>query len=348
MKFDVIIGNPPYQLSDGGNAASAMPIYQKFVQQAQKLRPKYLTMVIPSRWFTGGRGLDTFRDEMLRDDRIRVLHDFPNASDCFPGVEIKGGVCYFLWDRDNRGLCKVYFHQQNEVTCSERPLLENGMDTFIRIPEQISIINKIRSYNGISFSSILNAGRFFGFHTRIDWVDKTHGFIQTADGKSRIPVLSNRTDEYCVKVYVHKGVCWISKKNIPRNADIVDKYKVIIPRSGNPGSTILGKPLISEPNSCSSNSYVVVYDPELENSQRLAENIFQYVQTKFLRFLVAIKTVTQDMAPKSYDFVPMEDFSHAWTDEELYKKYNLSASEIALIESTIPQMGTMSGDDDGE
>lgn len=348
MKFDVIIGNPPYQLSDGGNAASAMPIYHKFVQQAQKLNPRYLTMIIPSRWFTGGRGLDAFRDDMLHDERIRVLHDFVNASDCFPGVEIKGGICYFLWDRDNRGLCKVFSHQQNEMASSERPLLEKGMDTFVRSPEQVSIIHKIRSYNEDSLTGILNAGRFFGFHTRIDWDDKTHGYIQTADGKSQIPVMSNRSDEFCVKVYVHKGVCWISKNNIPRNVEIVDKYKVIIPRSGNPGSTILGKPMISEPESCSSNSYVVAYNPQGENSQAIAENLLRYFQTKFLRFLVAIKTVTQDMAPKAYDFVPMLDFQHAWTDEELYKKYNLSDSEITLIESSIPAMGTNGGDDDGK
>lgn len=347
MKFDVIIGNPPYQLSDGGNAASAMPIYQKFVQQAKKLNPRYLAMIIPSRWFTGGRGLDTFRGDMLHDDRIRVLHDFVNASDCFPGVEIKGGVCYFLWDRDNRGLCKVFSHKQNEVANSERPLLEEGMDTFIRSPEQVSIIHKIRSYNEGSLTSILNAGRFFGFHTRIDWDDKMHGYIQTADGKSLIPVLSNRSDEYCVKVYVHKGVCWISKNSITRNVEIVEKFKVIIPRSGNPGSTILGKPMISEPMSCSSNSYIVAYDPQGENSQEIAENLLRYFQTKFLRFLVAIKTVTQDMAPKAYDFVPMQDFSQSWIDEELYRKYCLSDSEIDLIESSIPAMETIDGDEHG-
>lgn len=345
MKFDVIIGNPPYQLNDGGNAASAIPIYQKFVLQAKKLNPRYLSMIIPARWFTGGRGLDSFRDEMLHDDRIRIIHDFANASDCFPGVEIKGGVCYFLWDRDNRGLCRVFSHQQNEVSYySERTLLEKGMDTFIRNSEQISIIHKIHSYNENSFSSILNAGRFFGFHTRIDWDDTTHGYIQTADGKSQIPVLSHCTDEYSVKVYVHKGICWISKNNIPRNVDIVDKYKVIIPRSGNPGSTILGKPMISEPNSCSSNSYVVAYYPHGENSQVIAENLLRYVQTKFVRFLVSIKTVTQDIAPKAYDLVPIQDFTHSWTDEELYKKYGLSESEIALIESSIPKMETINGD----
>ena len=348
MKFDVIVGNPPYQLSDGGNAASAMPIYQKFVEQALKLSPRFLTMIIPSRWFTGGRGLDNFRDVMLNDDRIRVLHDFTNASDCFPGVEIKGGICYFLWDRDDRGLCKVYSHQQGEVSYSERPLLEKGMDTFVRSAEQISILHKIRSFNEVSFTSMLNAGRFFGFHTKIDWENKTHGFIQTADGKSRIPVLSENIEGDYVKIYVHKGICWIDRLNIPKNVEIVDKYKVIIPRSGNPGSTILGKPKISEPNSCSSNSYVVAYNPVGENSKLIAENVLKYVQTKFLRFLVLIKTATQDTAPKAFDFVPMQDFSYDWTDEALYKKYGLLESEIALIESTIPNFGEAREEEDAE
>lgn len=156
MKFDVIIGNPPYQLSDGGNAASAIPIYQKFVNQAQKLNPRYLSMIIPSRWFTGGRGLDDFREGMLHDDRIRVLHDFPNASDCFPGVEIKGGVCFFLWDRDNKGKCRTVIHRNSQEVSTIRPLLEVGMNTYIRYPEQIEIWHKVTALKEKSFSTIVS------------------------------------------------------------------------------------------------------------------------------------------------------------------------------------------------
>ena len=146
MKFDVIISNPPYQLNDGGgNGASAKPIYQLFVQGAKKLNPRFISMITPSRWFTGGKGLDEYRDEMLHDNHLRIIHDFPEASDCFTGVQIKGGVSYFLWDRDNAGICAVYSHKGNEVLGPvSRPLLEKGCDTFIRYNEAVGILHKVK------------------------------------------------------------------------------------------------------------------------------------------------------------------------------------------------------------
>ncbi len=169
MKFDVIVGNPPYQLGDGGFGASAAPIYHKFVTQAKRLNPRYLTMIIPSRWFAGGRvgDLSTFRDEMLNDDRVRIIHDFVRSSDCFPGVEIKGGVSYFLWDRENKGLCKVVTHNGNDITSeSERPLLEKGLGTFIRTNEAIPILRKIRKLKESNFDQIVSANDPFGFDVR--------------------------------------------------------------------------------------------------------------------------------------------------------------------------------------
>jgi site-specific DNA-methyltransferase (adenine-specific) len=338
MKFDVIVGNPPYQLSDGGNQSSAVPIYHKFIQQAKKLNARYLVMIVPSRWFTGGRGLDEFRDEMLNDNRIRVIHDFSNSSDCFPGVEIKGGVCYFLWNRDSRGNCNVYEHNGVDVEMTLRPLLEKGMETFIRHNRAISILNKIQEKSEQPLSDFIKGGRFFGFHTKIEWKNKLNGTIQTADGKSSFPIQSVKSEHFNIKVYIAHGICWIGKENILKNLEFVKKIKVIIPRSGNPGSTIIGRPKISEGNSCSSNTFVVLTLPEVENQDIIANNVMSYLSTNFLRFLIYLKTSTQDVPPKAYQFVPIQDFSESWTDEKLYKKYDLSAEEISFIESMIRPM----------
>jgi len=333
MKFDVIVGNPPYQLSDGGNAASAMPIYHKFVEQAQRLEPRYLIMIVPARWYVGGRGLDQFRAKMLNDKRIRELHDFPNAEDCFPGVEIKGGVCYWLWNRDSEGRCKVWTHDGEKVECSERYMLENGLDTFIRTAKDISILDKVMRESTAFLSECINAGRYFGFHTLVVWKGEC-GTLQTADGSSSYPVRKSKRGEYETKVYIAHGECWIKRKDITRHAEDVARYKVLIPRSGNPGSTIIGKLRISEPNTCSSNTFnVLVCTNRIE-----AKNAVSYLQTRFARYLVSLRTTTQETPPKAFSFVSLQDFSKPWTDAELYKKYKLTKDEIAFIESMIKPM----------
>lgn len=338
MKFEAVVGNPPYHVSDGGNGASALPVYQKFVEQAQKLAPDLLSMITPARWFMGGRGLDSFRNHMLSDDRIRIIHDFPNASECFPGVEIKGGVCYFLWKREERGLCAVHAHSNGITEISQRPLLEAGMDAFIRNESQIAVLRKLNLENEKSFSQMLHAGRFYGFHTKVERYNSMEGSIQTADGKSTVPVAFQKTEEKNIKIYIHGGECWVSFMDIPRNRGAAEKYKVIIPRSGNPGGSILGKPKISEPGSCSSNTYVVAFPVGEGLSQKEAENVLVYLKTRFVRYLVAIKTSTQDMPPKAYEFVPMQDFGECWTDKRLYEKYKLTEKEIMAIQNTIPVM----------
>jgi site-specific DNA-methyltransferase (adenine-specific) len=334
MKFDVIIGNPPYQLNDGGGTgSSAMPIYQKFVQQAKKLNPRYLTMIIPSRWFTGGRGLDDFRDEILHDERLRVIHDFNNAGDCFPGVEIKGGVCYFLWERDNKGNCKVYTHEGDKIVSqAERPLLEEGAETFIRYNEAIAILHKVRRMNEESFANLVSANDPFGFDMR---VENSYRRVK--------PKFKKEPFKNGVKFYYNRwqqeGIGYIDKSEITKNLDWVEKYKVYISKAYGAGETfphqILNQPILGTPNSCCTETYLVIGPC---SSESMARNIISYIETRFFRFLVLLIKNTQNGMKKVYSFVPMQDFSKPWTDEELYKKYSLTADEIAFIEKMVRPM----------
>ena len=322
MKFDVIIGNPPYQLSDGGAQASASPIYHLFVQQAIKLNPRYLVMIIPARWYSGGKGSDIkrFRENMINDTSIRELHDFVNATDCFSGVEIKGGICYFLWNRDSKGLCKVYNHEKEKIlSIQERLLKEPGSDFLIRSNESISILHKIQAKREVSFSTIVHSAMTFGFRT----------FFKDFD--------SEKESKNMTKVYANHSVGFIETKKIKHGNEFIDKWKVYIPEAVGSGDskTDLFKPILGEPNSISTETYIM-NGPY--HSKEEAENVCKYIQTKFFHFLIGLLKNTQHTTQTVYTFVPLQDFSKPWTDEELYAKYNLSSEEINFIESMIRPM----------
>lgn len=317
MKFDVIIGNPPYQLNDGGGmGTSATPIYQMFIQQAKKLNPRFLSMIIPSRWFSGGKGLDDFREEMLNDKRLRKVVDYFDSGECFPGVDISGGVCYFLWDRDNAGDCEVVSIQSGKESKMVRPLLENGADSFIRFNEAIPIVRKTR---GASLESIVSPRRPFGL--RADVLIQEAAFTNS------------------IKCYSYPKSGYIDKNEIVKNLDWTKKYKVYIAKAyGERGSfpyLVTAKPFLGEKASVCSETYLVVGP---FNSEAEAKNAMMYLTTRFARFLVLLKKNTQNAAKGVYSFVPMQDFSESWTDEKLYKKYKLTKDEIDFIESMVRPM----------
>lgn len=341
MQFDVIVGNPPYQLNDGGGTgSSAIPIYHQFVLQAKKLSPRHLMMIIPSRWFTGGRGLDEFRDEMLHDQSIRVIHDFANAGDCFPGVEIKGGVCYFLWSRDEKGDCRICTHNGDKIVSEAvRPLLEEGAETFIRYNTAISILRKVRALQEESFANLVSANDPFGFDVR---VENSYRRVK--------PKFTREPSKNSIVLYYYgwqkQGIGYIDQSYVNRNLDWVKDYKVFISKAYGAGETfphqILNKPIIGEPNSCCTETYLLIGP---FSSREIADNVISYIETKFFRFLVLLIKNTQNGMKKVYSFVPMQDFSKPWTDEKLYQKYSVTEDEIAFIESMIRPMGGDADDD---
>lgn len=321
LGFDVVIGNPPYQMSDGGDTAGAVPIYNKFIAQAMKLNPRFLSMIVPARWYGGGRGLDDFRQKMITDKRIRELHDFLDASECFgAGVEIKGGVCYFLWNRDEEGKCKVVTHNRDVVVEQiPRYLCEKGGDVFIRYAEGVSIYNKVRGLREKTFESFVSSQKPFGLRTFV------HGKDVEFSGS--------------VKLFERGGIGYIKRSEIDRNQRWIDLPKVIISAAYNAGDAyphqILGKPILAPKGTCCTETYVVIgpFKTTVE-----AENVCAYIKTRFFRFMVMLKKSSQHAAAAVYSFVPVQDFSKPWTDAELYKKYKLTQEEISFIESMIRPM----------
>lgn len=348
MKFDVIIGNPPYQLNVGntaGNSSKARAIYHEFIAQAIKLNPHYLSMIIPSRWMTRStEGVsDDWIDNMLKDKQIKILHDFLDAKICFPGVEIKGGVCYFLWENGYQGKCNYYLHQNepnSNPICRVDYLDSRGIGVIIRDIQGKSIVDKIekieKNYikdDKLNFSGLVSPKDYFTNKQKL-----TSSWRGYSTEKSK-----NKNIKYYLNKNIHKKLYgWIAIEDIPKNREAVALHKVYIPAAGGSGTDtqILGYPFYGEPNSVCSQTYLVIgYDSQRHNfSKEQCLNIISYIKTRFFRYLVSIKKKTQNGPRQVYQLVPMQDFSESWTDEKLYKKYKLTKEEIEFIESMIRPM----------
>lgn len=328
MQFDVIVGNPPYQLGQSGGEAVggfAMPIYQKFVQAAKGLDPHFVIMVTPSRWFAGGRGLDEYRSEMLADRRMRKLVDFPDASDAFPGTQIKGGVSYFLWDNAWNGPCEVTTVQGGEANA---PMARNldAYDVLVRRNEAVPILQKVLAGN------------------------KKDGYGTLAAKVSPIQPFSIRTNfrgapspaglKKPVRLIGNGGDTFIERKDVPRNEAWVDEHKVLLGRAYGAGESfphqIYNHPIMAGPGTACSETYLVIGRFRTEKE---AGHFDKYLRTRFVRFLVSLRKNTQDIYSERFLFVPDLPMDRNWTDELLYKKYGVTDEEIRFIESMIRPMG---------
>ena len=334
VQFDVIVGNPPYQLNTDGFGTQARPIYQQFVEQAKTLSPRLLCMIIPSRWFSGGMGLDDFRESMLTDDHLRSIDDYLTASDVFPGVGLKGGVCYFLWDRDNPGHCRVTTHYKDEEpSVAVRPLLEPGADIFVRFNEGLSILKKVMQVETGSNEtvSLPEDKRFMNLVSSIG----AFGLDSTFRGK-------DTKSDGDLKVYRNGGVGYIPRSEITKEKHVFDKWKLFVGRAA-PGTgnrdtyphKIISTPFLGEPGSISSWTYMYIgpFDTKSE-----AESALSYLSCRLTRLLILLHKPSQDTTRKVYTFVPKQSWTKQWTDQDLYDKYNLTNDEIAFVEKLVRPM----------
>jgi site-specific DNA-methyltransferase (adenine-specific) len=316
MQFDVVVGNPPYQIEAEGNTRT-MPIYQKFVDAAISLDPKYLVMITPSRWFAGGLGLDDFRENMLTSGHLRALVDYPDAGDVFPGVEIKGGVSYFLWDKTNDGTTTVVSHTTDSdiATTTERRLDE--FDVHIRHNEAVPILRRVLAKRERSLSEIVSPQKPFGLQSN-------------QNGASR------RTSPNQVALYGTKQITYLNLADIPMNKGWVPRNKVLVSEAYGASDSIphqiIGKPFVVGPRTACTQTYLVI---GLFNSTDEAQRVRSYLSTRFARFLISLRKITQHTKPDTYLWVPQQTWDRNWTDEMLYEKYGITKGEIAFIDRMI-------------
>lgn len=343
MKFEVIIGNPPYQLNvgnEGGNRSKAKSIYHLFMQSAMNLEPSYVVMITPSRWMTKtNEGIPKkWVDRMLASNQFRIIHDFEDSGECFPGVSIMGGVNYFLWEKVYSGPCQYVYHKGTQVFSRTGCLNKLNCGIVVRDPMAYGIIEKIAQVENEyytdperNFSHLVGTKDYFTTKTAL---------TSSWDEFETAPSAQCRIKYYCNQAN-HKTLSgWIRKDQIPKNHRTIHLHKVLIPAANGSSDLVLGKPFYAEPGSVCSQTYLVIgFDPEHPFTDKdQCENVISYIKTRFFRYLVSIKKKTQNGPRGVYQFVPMQDFSKSWTDDELYRKYGLSADETLFINSHIRVM----------
>mgnify|MGYP001162716845 CR=1 FL=1 len=334
MKFDVIIGNPPYQMNDGGGTGdSAKPIYNLFVEQAKKLNPTFLSMIIPSRWMKGGKGLEKFRENMIADTRLKYIYDFENAKECFKDINLDGGVCYFLWDKNYEGKTKYIFkpHEGKEIE-SKRYLKSDFTDNIIRDPRQISIIEKISNKKTNPFSNIVSTRKPYGISTDLFNDPKKYGYKE-------IPKKEFKNSYKIYGVFGNKGgakrrVGFIDK-NKASNCSSIKNYKLFHSYAYTTTATVPPEIIIGSPNEICTETFLRIGNFE---TKKKALNCLSYIKTKFFRGLLSFNRIQKNLSRTTFDLIPLEDFEKDWSDKELYKKYNLNSTEIDFIENKIKKM----------
>jgi site-specific DNA-methyltransferase (adenine-specific) len=320
MQFDVIIGNPPYQLDDGGYGTSAAPIYQLFVEKALDLDPRYSVFVTPSRWMAGGKGLDKYRERMLSDKRLRHIVDYPKLYEGFPGVKIRGGISYFLWDRDHQGPCEVQTIWDGQPTGPAVARHLDDYDILVRRNEAVPILEKVRAKGEPTLDARVSSGKPFGLRTFFHGKAHANGL------------------KHPVKLFGSQKISWVERKDIPANSKWIDEWKVLMTAVQGTSAAVetkfLSKPIIAEPGTACTETYLVAghFDGQTE-----AINFAKYLRTRFVRFLVSLRKATQHATRDVYAFIPDLLLDQEWTDAKLYNRYGLTGEEIAFIESQVAQ-----------
>lgn len=320
MQFDVIIGNPPYQLNDGGYGTSAAPIYQLFVEKALELAPRYAVFVTPSRWMAGGKGLDKYRERMLSDKRMRRLVDYPKLYEAFPGVKIRGGISYFLWDMEHDGPCDVETVWDGQPTGPAVARHLDAFDVLVRRNEAVPILKKVRAKGEPTLDARVSSGKPFGLRT----------FVH---GRPNAKALKKP-----VKLFGSQRVSWVERKDIVVKPEWIDEWKVLMTAAQGTSAAVetkfLSRPLIAGPGSACTETYLVAGHFDIESD---AKNYAAYLRTRFVRFLVSLRKATQHATRDVYRFVPDLPLDEEWTDTNLYRRYGLTKKEIAFIESHVAE-----------